>query len=110
MNMVKNIIAHIVKPLKPICNVSFNTGIFLNQMKTAKVNFLCKYNILSPSQYRFRRNMSTSHALLELVEEITTSLDKNKYVISIFVDHKKAFDSVNHNILAKKMVLHINGL
>ena len=37
MSMVKNIIAHIVKPLKHICNVSFNTGIFPSQMKTAKV-------------------------------------------------------------------------
>ena len=36
-SMVKNIIAHIVKPLKHICNVSFNTGIFPNQMKIAKV-------------------------------------------------------------------------
>ena len=31
MSMVKNITAHIVKPLKHTCNVSFNTGIFLNQ-------------------------------------------------------------------------------
>ena len=38
MSMVKNIIAHIVKPLKHICNVSFNTGIFPSQMKIAKVS------------------------------------------------------------------------
>ena len=37
MSMVKNIIADIVKHLKHICNVSFNTGIFPNQMKIAKV-------------------------------------------------------------------------
>ena len=37
MSMVKNTIAHIVKPLKHICNASFNTGIFPNQMKIAKV-------------------------------------------------------------------------
>ena len=37
MSMVKNIIAHIVKPLTHICKVSFNIGIFPNQMKTAKV-------------------------------------------------------------------------
>ena len=35
--MVKNITAHVVKPLKYICNVSFNTGLFPNQMKIAKV-------------------------------------------------------------------------
>ena len=42
MSMVKNIIDHIVKPLKHICNVSFNTGIFPNQMKTAKVILIFK--------------------------------------------------------------------
>ena len=79
-------------------------------------SFLDKYNILSPSQYGFRSNMSTSHALIELVEEIIASLDNNKYVIGIFVDLKKAFDNVNYNVLAKKyifmafMMLHINGL
>ena len=36
MSMIKIIIAHIVKLLKHICNVSFITGIFPNQMKTAK--------------------------------------------------------------------------
>ena len=79
-------------------------------------SFLFKYSILSPSQYGFRSNMSTSRALIELVEEITASLDNTKYAIGIFVDLKKAFDTVNHNILAKNytfmafVVLHINGL
>ena len=44
--------------------------------------------------------MSTSHTLIELVEEIISSLDNNKYAIGIFVDLKNAFDTVNHNILA----------
>ena len=38
--------------------------------------FIDKCNILSPSQYRFRSSMSTTEALLDLVEEITTSLEK----------------------------------
>ena len=37
ISMVKNIIAHIVKTMKHICNVSFNTGIFPNQIKITKV-------------------------------------------------------------------------
>ena len=119
--MIKNITAHVVKPLKHICNVSFNIGIFPNQMKIAKVipilksgekgvftnyrpisllpqfskileklysdkldSFLFKYSTLSPSQCEFISNISTSHALIELVEEITASLDNNKYAIGIY--------------------------
>ena len=43
--------------------------------------FLNKHDILSSSQYSFRSNMSTSQALLELVEEITSSLDNKKYSV-----------------------------
>ena len=47
---------------------------------------------------------------IELVEEITT-LDNNKYAIGIFVDLKKAFDTVNHDILAKKLYFYgIHGV
>ena len=47
--------------------------------------------------------MSTTHALLELAEEITSSLDNNKYAIGVFVDLKKAFDTVDHDVLAKQI-------
>jgi len=45
--------------------------------------------------------MSTTEALLYLVEEITTSIENSKYAVGIFTD-KKAFDTVNHDILCKK--------
>ena len=66
--------------------------------------FLNKHDILSPCQYGFRSNMSTSHALLELVEEITSSLDNKKYSVGIFI--KKAFDTIDHDILAKKLYFY----
>ena len=52
--------------------------------------------------------MSKTEALLDLVEEITTSLDNNKYTVVVFIDLKKAFDTVDHDILCKK--LHFYGL
>ena len=46
-----------------------------------------------------------------MVEEFTTSLDNNKYAIGIFVDIMKAFDAVNHNILAKQLYFYgIHGV
>ena len=47
--------------------------------------------------------MSTSHALIDLVEEISTSLDKKKYTLGVFIDLKKAFDTVNHSVLIEKI-------
>ena len=47
--------------------------------------------------------MSTNLALLELVEELTSSIDKKNKTIGVFIDLKKACDTVIHNILLKKL-------
>ena len=57
-----------------------------------------KCNMLSPSHYGFRSSMSKTESL---VEEITASLDNNKYTVGVFIDLKKAFDTVDHDILCK---------
>ena len=43
--------------------------------------FIDKCNMLSPSQYGFRSSMSTTVALLDLVEEISTSLEQINIVL-----------------------------
>ena len=65
-------------------------------------NFIELNEILKESQYGFTKNRSTSVALLELTEEIANAIDKNKSSIGMFIDLKKAFDTVNHNLLLKK--------
>ena len=50
-----------------------------------------------------RSKHSTQHALITLVERITTSLDVGDIVISLFIDFKKAFDTVNHQIPLRKI-------
>ena len=64
--------------------------------------FIDKCNILSPRQYGLRSSMSTIEGIFDLVEEITTSLEKYIYTVEVFIDLKKAFDTVDHGILCKK--------
>ena len=73
--------------------------IFHNRM----MSFIEENNILYESQYGFRKNMSTSLAILELVENITTSIGDCKSTVGIFIDLKKAFDTVDHDILIQKL-------
>ena len=47
-------------------------------------NLIERHSILRNRQYGFRPNMSTSLALLELTEEITSALDKKKVLLVFF--------------------------
>ena len=42
-------------------------------------------------------------ALVDLIDKISSSIEKNEYTIGIFIDLAKAFDTVNHDILLKKL-------
>ena len=51
----------------------------------------------------FQKNMSTSMAIIELVENITTAMDNGKFTIGVFINLKKAFDTVDHSILVTEL-------
>ena len=54
-------------------------------------------------QLGFRKNHSTSHAIITLVERVSKVLDTGKYVVGCIFFLKKAFDTVDHNILLAKL-------
>ena len=66
-------------------------------------NYVEKHQILSEHQFGFRSNRSTEHAILELSNKISKAIDKGEYTIGVFLDLSKAFDTVNHGILLKKL-------
>lgn len=134
----------IVKPLSYIFNLSFQSGIFPNRMKVAKVvplykdgdkhmftnyrpisllsqfskvlekKFVQKLDefiekkkqLLNESQYGFRLGRSTASATMNIVEDIVNATDNKKHTIGVFIDLKKAFDTVDHSILLSKLKLY----
>ena len=73
-------------------------------------NYFVENKLLFPKQFGFQINNSTEQAILESVHNITKSFEKNEYVLGVFIDLKKAFETVNHEILLHKLKLYeING-
>ena len=70
------------------------------------IEFIEENNILYEYQFGFRKNHSTSHAIITLVERVNKALDTGKYVVGVFIDLKKAFDTIDHGILMRKLELY----
>lgn len=67
-------------------------------------SFCEKYSLLYPSQYGFRKNRGTITLLEDLSDHIHKNIDNNNFVLALFLDLTKAFDSINHKILIKKLL------
>ena len=67
------------------------------------VKFFDAYNLFSPHQFGFRANFSTEYAVIDIYEKLLNNLDKRLSTCAIFLDLAKAFDSVSHDILLRKL-------
>ena len=73
--------------------------------------FLDKHSLLNPSQFGFRSNRNTTLALINIIDNLTQTLQSKRTSIGLFIDFRKAFDCVDHEILVKKLKKYgIRGL
>ena len=64
------------------------------------------WGILHPNQHGFRRGKSTGSAFFQNLKHLYDSYDQNKTTAATYIDYKKAFDTVIHNILLEKLKLY----
>ena len=88
---------------RPISLLSIFNRIFEKLMYNRLKHFLEKHNILTESQYGFRERRSTEHAILDIVGKIKKNMDNSMFTCGVFIDLKKAFDTVDHDILLYKL-------
>ena len=67
------------------------------------ISFINKHDILRKFHFGFRGDHSTNLALIYLDDKISNSLDTGEYVLGLFLDFTKAFETINHAILLLKL-------
>ena len=87
----------------PISLLSCLSKVLEKLIYSRLMNYLNKNSILHHNQYGFRSGLSTSHALLDVVTTTYDNISKMLYTLLIFIDYKKAFDTVCHKILLSKL-------
>ena len=88
---------------RPILILPFISKVFEKCIHSRIIGHFSFHNLFSPRQYGFMRNKCTEDATVELVENLYGSLSSKLISVNIFVDFSKAFDTLNHVILTRKL-------
>ena len=72
-------------------------------IKDSIINHINENNLYSECQHGFRSGRSCVTQLIEVIEDLTKLIDQGKEVDIIYLDFKKAFDSIPHERLLLKM-------
>ena len=88
---------------RPISILPLFSKLLEKLMYDRMISFIDSNKILYQYQFGFREGHSTNLALSVLIDHILSALDKNEFVVGVFLDLKKAFDTVNHGILCQKL-------
>ena len=104
--LYKNESKHSYTNYRPISLLPQFSKVLEKLINSRLENFLDKHQIINHGQYGFRTKTTTSMAIIDAIEEITNALDQKKHAVGIFIDLKKAFDTINHSILLNKLKLY----
>jgi hypothetical protein len=88
---------------RPIALVNSFSKILEKMVAIDLFNHLDLNNLLYKHQYGFQRGRSTEHNLIQVTNFIGEALNEGKFCIGVFLDLKKAFDTVQHDILLRKL-------
>ena len=88
---------------RPISLLSVFNKVIETIMYNRLVKFLEENKLLFSNQFGFRSTHSTTHANVLIVDKTERAIEREEFSCGIFLDLSKAFDTVDHTILLKKL-------
>ena len=93
-----------INNFRPIAILPVVSKIMEHLIQSQTMSYLEENNILDVHQGGFRQNNSTTATTSAMLDNIFNNINNGQLTYSIFIDFRKAFDSINHDVLLKKLV------
>ena len=87
---------------RPISNFTIFSKVFEKRTSKYIIEFMDENKLFYCNQFGFRKQHSTCHAIIVLIEKVAKALGTGK-IVGVFLDLKKSFDTVDHTILLRKL-------
>ena len=94
-----------LKSYRPVSNLSFISKIIEKIVLSQISDYLNKNDIFSHIQSAYRPKHSTETVLLKITNDLLLALDRGEVSILTLLDLSVAFDTINHNILLRRLQL-----
>ena len=102
---------HCPQNFRPISILPFIGKIFERCIHNRLYDFSIKHSLFTNQQFGFLKGKSTAHAISNLTDYLYDVLDAKEISCNFFIDLRKAFDTVNYDILLNKLEKYgIRGL
>ena len=88
---------------RPVSILSAISKVFEKLLYEQLYDYFVSSNLLSDRQFGFRQFHSTASTLLDSTHESFINMERGKINIAVFLNLQKAFDTINHDILLKKL-------
>ena len=88
---------------RPISVLSIISMILEREVQVQVLTYLQDHDMISPDQFAFLKNHSTIGCLHRVFDDWYEAINEGEYIMTCFLDIQKCFDSIDHDILIKKL-------